>query len=366
MAEMKVKGTIDTRNYERGVDRMRKKNKRFGGGLDKTKSKISSAFKITAIVAFVGALARGISKLVSFGSELNDLSQSIDVNIENMQAWTKAIEDGGGKQQDLVNAMNRVRDAQGRVADGDETMIDAVKRLGISTSEFISLNTEDAMMKIAKSLTASGNEANRMNAVADMMGTRALPRIINGLNMAAGGLDKFKEKITAVDEASAAAMDAAGNWANTVMKNAAASFTNLAAGVLTALGLVDKAEIEKTLRTQERKRAIAKQMREEAARINEERKAAKIEEERLAKIKEIREEEKRILKERAEKMDEIADSVKIEIETDAYRKMGGLVGNRLSREYKLQRQELEIARRQEEYQRSLPKIEKNTRDGGLQ
>jgi hypothetical protein len=353
MSEMRIRGTLDTRNYERGVDKMRQKNEKFGSGLDKIKSRIGMAFKVTAILAFGRAIMRGVAGLVRMGGEIKNLAESVGVAAESLQRMTAVIEDGGGKQQNLVNGLNRVRDAQGAVVDGDQLMIKAIERLGISQEEFVSLDTEGAFRRIASAITAAGNSADAMNAASDILGKRDVKNLVNGMNALARETGRASDDILVLSQRSASALDIAGNRFRRFGQNIKTGFAEIA-GDLAAM--IFKADV-----------ADAKKQAEELARIEVNERAAaveKVKQQRLQALEEVKKKEQEILEKQQEQIAKIERSVKIEIDTDSIRKIGGFAGAQVSEQLRLIKQQTEIARKVEEYQRTLPQIEKNTREGG--
>jgi hypothetical protein len=362
MAEMKVKGTIDTRNYERGVNRMRKKNKEFGSGLGKVGKAIKKAFIAAAIIKVVQWIVRATRATMDWASSLNDSSRALSVNIERLQEWGRLVEDGGGKLKDLENAFNNVRDAQGRAADGDELVIDALKRLGIAAEEFIGLDTEGAAKRIAVALAESGKAANQMNAAGDILGKRTLKRVVNGFIDAANSMDDFEGSMFDVGERAAARLDIFGNKVRRTKEGIMAMWANSMAGAFNLFGALDE-ETDKSIENARELEKVEKRMREAAVKQFK----AEQEKKRLDALRKIREEEEKITKQREEQFAKIRESIKIEIDTDQIRRIGGMVGRGVSEQLTVARMQEERARREEEYLRSLPAIEKNTQTNrGLQ
>lgn len=357
MAEMRMRGTLDTRNYERGVKKMQGENQKFGGGLGKVKGMIAKAFAVTAVIALVRAIGRAISSVVSLGSELNDLSRQTGVNIETLQKYTAAVEDGGGKQANLVNGFNRVRDAQGEVAKGDKVMTEAINALGITTEEFLSLNTDQAFLRISKAITEAGNSAGAMNAAGDILGKRNLPNLINGMNALSESTETAAGNILTLSTESAAGLDALGNKFRRLGQNIKTGFAEIVGGLAAK---VFGANVEKAAEQSRKLEEIDDRIRAKAVKDIK----AKREEERLKKLQEIAAKEDEIRSKQAEEIGKIERSVKLEISTDSMRKIGGFAGGMESPQLQIARQQATIMRKLEEYNKSLPQIEKNTRGGG--
>jgi X-X-X-Leu-X-X-Gly heptad repeat protein len=360
MAEMRIKGTIDTRNYERGVDRMKKKNRDFGGGLDAVKSKIKAAFAVGAIVMFVRRIGQAIANTVRFGSELHDLARQAGVSTDIFMQLSAAIEDGGGKQQDLANGLGRVRDAQGRVIDGDDKMEQSLARLGMTAEEFVGLSTEQAFMAISRAITEAGNSADAMNAAANILGQRGMRNLVNGMNQLASGADGASDGLNTLSNQQSAQLDAMGNSWRRFWQNRRVE----AAGAIASIGsvLFGTRGAEQAIANAEKVAAIEEDIRKTAAKEV----AARREEKRLEALRKIQEAEDQIRQRQAEEIGKIERSVKLEFDSDNMRRIGGFAGAQVSEQFQLQKQQIDIMRKLAEYNRSLPKIEQNTRDqGGL-
>jgi len=354
MATMKVKATLDSRNYERNVDKMRQKNSKFNGGLGKVKGMMKKAFAVAAIIAVVRAIARATMALVNFGSELSDMAAQTGISVESFQKLQRAVRDAGGESQHLVNALTRVKDAQGEVVSGDKMMIEAFDRLGISIGDVASMNTEELFLEISKSLTASGNSADRFSAVADVIGQRNVPKLLEAMNQLANdGFGAMSDGLVTMSNDSAQTLDIVADrwerWKNNV-KTASASV------VADLFGLNDsiQREINKREAQAERIAEIERKTREEAART------LRLKEQTARKEKIAKEEDKR-----AKQIKKIEESVKIQIETDSLRKIGGFAGSQVSDSLRMSRKQVETLEKIKDYQATLPRIEENTRERGL-
>jgi len=360
MATMKVKSTLDSRGYKRGIDEMRRKNKQFGKGLAVVKGAMKKVFVAAAIFALVRAMKRGIGTVVQFGSKISDMAAQTGVGVEALQRLQRAVRDAGGQEQHLVNALTRVKDAQGEVITGDKIMTEAFERLGISIDEVVGLDVEGLFVRMSQALTDSGNAANQFSAVADIIGQRNAPKLLEAMNAASGGVNKLGEDLQVMSNRDAQTLDiVADRWAN-LKTNVKTGAAEIVAGMLGWGKSIDD-ELVRRQEASERIAALELEQRTAALAATK----AKAEEARLEQVEKIAAKEKEAADERERAIGQIRESVTIDVQTDSLRRIGGVAGARVKDSLRLARRQVEILEQIREYEASLPAIEENTAKGGL-
>jgi hypothetical protein len=366
MPELKVKSSLDSRNFNRNVDGMKGKVDKFSGGLMAARAKLKAfmltplGMVITAVIGLGAALVKVGKNAVNFGSKLSDMAAQTGVSVEMFQLLARAVRDAGGEEQHLVNALTRVKDAQGEVITGDKIMTEALDRLGISTEEFVGLNTEEAFMRIAKALTESGNAANEFSAVADIIGMRNVPKLLEAMNALAEGTDEMGEGLKIVTDEATQMLDLQADrwerWKHNI-KSATAEAT---AAVLRFFWIGEEAALDERRRKAEAMEELEKRNRKEALQA-------------MRRKKDLEEQQKleKKLADILAKKKEVAEApTQIRIISDVVARMGGKMGTQAGqlrsiaeRQFNVQQQMLAI---EQQAQTVRQQIAQNTANqGGL-
>jgi hypothetical protein len=362
MAQIRVTSKLDSKGYKKGIDEMKRENKRFGGGLSGIASKLKAAFAVAVIIKFARALGRAVGNLVQFGSKLSDMAAQTGIAVDQFQRLQRAVRDAGGESQHLVNALTRLRDAQGEVITGDKTMTDAFTALGLSAEDVVNMDIDQLFVSISKALTDSGNAAEQFTAITDIIGQRNAPKLLEAMNAAAGGIEKLNDGLYTMSNENAQALDIiADKWANlgnNIKTRFASGFAQLSRTLFGDEGInkrIEAAEKMKELELESRRASLdkMKQKKEEA--------------EAEEKIKNLKEQQKEIDKQTQkykEQVERIEETVKVEIDRDQFRRIGGFAGAGVSEQFRAASQQLEVQKQIEEYAKSLPKIEAKMDDVG--
>jgi len=275
------------------------------------------------------------------------------VAVESFQRLQRAVRDAGGQDQHLVNALTRIKDAQGEVITGDKIMLEALERLNISAEAFVASDVDGATLLLAQALTKSGNAANEFSAVADIIGQRNAPKLIEAFNAMATGADKLGDNLKILSNRNAQILDLmADKWEQfkSNVKTGAATFV----GRLFMRGF--EGEVAERIADQERIAGLEREARvrglAEQKRIASE--AAEAEKEKAVEVHAVRrqhiDDEARIRK-------ELFGTARV----DSFRQVGGLIGNQTSALLRESRLQLELDRARND---RLTEIAANTADNG--
>lgn len=160
--------------------------------LDQTQAMVLSSVQQTA--AKLGGIASslngalqaavlgvGVKGLLDFAGTVSDLSASVNLNTDTFQRWSFALEQSGGKQEDLVKSMgvliSKMEDAKG----GNQGAIDSFARLGITLSDLQRSSPQDLFLRIADALKSSGADGATTAGVMDLLGTKIAMKVIPAL-----------------------------------------------------------------------------------------------------------------------------------------------------------------------------------------
>jgi hypothetical protein len=359
MSTLKFKTSLDSTQYDKGVENIKSKNTGLGGSLGGIQGMIGKAFAIGAVVAFGKAVIDGIGKLAQFGAALHNTAARSGVSVEGLQGFQEAVVKNGGSVGDLDSALQKLQESQNAALTGDKKAIENFDKLGISMDQIAKLDTEGLFKAISQSMYEGGTSANEMASAADLLGKEKLP-FLKGAMLeigAAGG--ELASGWGKVSGASAAALAEMSNEWKGFWKNAKEWATN---GIGTIANALAKGLFGKDLAAKGLQKQADLQEEQMQQRIAD---AEKVKKAELEKNKEVSKEKKKELsgieKETAKIEEDAAKRFgESTAKGDKFAAIGGRLGGFESQQLQLARQQVEIAKRTEEY---LAKIAENTKDG---
>lgn len=170
--DLVAKITLDTSEYEEGLDKSEKKGKSFakslGGGL-KTAAKVGGA-ALGAATAAVGALGaavvNGASKWAAYGDNIDKASQKLGFSAKGYQEWDHILQHSGTSidsvQRGIMSLENAARSGS-----------DAFDELGISQEELASMNSEELWEASIKGLQGIADGGKRAALAQKLFGRQA-------------------------------------------------------------------------------------------------------------------------------------------------------------------------------------------------
>jgi hypothetical protein len=188
LMDLFVKVAYDDKDVDKGIEGTSKKGKGFAKTL-------SAAFKgtaavvgaiSTAAIALGGAFVKGAMDVSDYGSEVNDMSQKLNMSAQGFQEWRYIL---GQSSVDIGVLQGGMKKLSESAVAGSESF----KTLGISQEELSSLSTEELFnITIAQlSEMEAGNE--RTALAADLFG-RSATELLPILNEGADGLEKMRKQ----------------------------------------------------------------------------------------------------------------------------------------------------------------------------
>lgn len=167
-----AKISIDTKDYEKGLDGASNNAKSFGG---KLKSGLATAAKVgaaalttvtTAAVAFSTAMIKGIANTASYGDNIDKMSQKMGISAEAYQEWDAVMQHSGTSMETLKASMKTLANAA-------QTGSDAFDKLGISQKEIASMSQEELFGATITALQNVENETERTYLAGKTLGKGA-------------------------------------------------------------------------------------------------------------------------------------------------------------------------------------------------
>ena len=149
----------------------------------------------------------GVYQLISFAREalqsaaqLTNLSRELGVSTEAIQAFDRAMRLTGGTSEQAQKVWERARDALDQLASGEAKATEEFAALGLSAQDFVGLNLEESLEKIAQGYVKNEQTAGAYNAVLEIIGKRGGPQALQALKeLGAEGLDPLEQKMGGAD-----------------------------------------------------------------------------------------------------------------------------------------------------------------------
>lgn len=163
--DLVAKITLDSSEYEKGLDNSSEKAKGFGDKL-KTAMKVGGT-AITAVTtatsAMTGALVKGASDVASYGDNIDKMSQKMGMSAQAYQEWDAILQHSGSS----IDAMSKgMITLQKKATDS----ADAFSALGISQEEVANMSTEELFAATIAGLQNMGEGAERTALASDLLG----------------------------------------------------------------------------------------------------------------------------------------------------------------------------------------------------
>lgn len=132
---------------------------------------------ITAVIAVINALQ--VSKL---GKEMYTASQQAGFAAQSYQEWQYVLERTGVEASELKEVMKTLTESQTDVLEGNEDMIEAYKKLGMSVKDVVSMNQEELWTNTIKALQNIENTTER-TAIAYKLFSEDTSKLTTVLNL---------------------------------------------------------------------------------------------------------------------------------------------------------------------------------------
>lgn len=132
-------------------------------------------FGAVAGAAGMGLMAR---KAIDLGSKISDLSEQLRINAVSLQTLQAVAVKAGVDQSTLERAIRNVSIRTQEAIDGNSTYGDSFRRLGIDLKTFTNLPTEQKLQVIADAYKRAGKSQEAFADVANVLGQRAGPKML--------------------------------------------------------------------------------------------------------------------------------------------------------------------------------------------
>jgi hypothetical protein len=177
-------------------------------GLDNSdfeKGAVGAETRLGSLMTAMKGLAAGFSaaaitgffkEIIEKGGALQDLSERLDnLSTDSLQAFDFAVRQAGGTTEQATQIWDKSKKALDSLAAGNESATKQFAALGVKASDFVGLNLDQALQKIAEAYAENSAHAGAFDAITDILGTRSAPKL-NAvlLQLAAEGFPQMIEK----------------------------------------------------------------------------------------------------------------------------------------------------------------------------
>ena len=190
---------LDGTNFEMNLKRAQSLAKGVGREISGTLAGIFAVDK----------LAQYGMEAISTAGKLQDLSTQLGVSAKFLQEMKFAAEMGGSSLEEVSGALQKITVARGKALGGDQGLLDAFARFGVTAQEIKSAKIEDIFLKIGKAFEGDANPQNLLTPFRELAGRGAgalIPAMASGLSDAADqakrlGMIMSTDVIDTLDEA---------------------------------------------------------------------------------------------------------------------------------------------------------------------
>ena len=190
---------LDGTSFESGLKRSQSLAKGIGREISGT---LAGIFAVDKLAQF------GMRAIETAG-KLNDLSTQLGVSAKFLQEMKFAADMGGSSLEDVSAALQKITIARGKALGGDQNLLDAFARFGITAQEIKSAKIEEIFLKIGKAFEGDANPQNLLAPFRELAGRGAgalIPAMADGLSDAADqaqrlGMVMSDDVIQSLDEA---------------------------------------------------------------------------------------------------------------------------------------------------------------------
>lgn len=236
MPKARLEGELSINNkpFVKGMNDAVAKSKAAAGDMAGAFSGIGGALAGALSIGAVAAFGRHI---VDLGSELQDSSDKLNINVENLQGLRFAFSQSGTSSEQFDKAMVKLNQSMEKAGTGGEESLSAFKELGIGFEDLIGKSPEEVLAKIADGVKNANNQTTALSAVMELLG-KSGASMVPGLRLGADGILELSNQAQKLSKEDVAALDDFGDACARLWKNievgaakSAIAFTQMKAAI---------------------------------------------------------------------------------------------------------------------------------------
>ena len=161
--------TLDSGDYDKGLDDAEKKSSSFGAGVKKAFAIGATAIAglTTAAATLTTALAKGVSETAAYGDKIDKASQKMGLSAEAYQEWDAVLQHSGTSIDSLTMGLKTLTGEAGK----NNSMF---QELGISQEQLASMSTEDLFNETITALQNMEDAEDRARIASALLGRSAM------------------------------------------------------------------------------------------------------------------------------------------------------------------------------------------------
>lgn len=182
---------LDNSEYEKGLKDSEKSASSFSN-----KAKVAFGVAAKAVIAMVGAITTAsgaIIKLttnaISFADEIDKTSQKLGLSAESYQTWSLAAQMAGAEVSNLQMGIRQLAEFTNKLIEGNEEATLSVSKLGITVSEFSTMNTEKQLSTVVNALQGMTDQTEKARIAQEIFGSRTYMELMPLLNQEQGSVE---------------------------------------------------------------------------------------------------------------------------------------------------------------------------------
>lgn len=187
--DLVAKITLDSSEYEKGLNNASEKAKGFGGKLQ-TAMKVGGAAiaaVTTATTALAGSMVAVAGKTAEYGDNIDKMSQKMGLSAQAYQEWDAIMQHSGTSMETMKAGMKTLANA---VENGNE----AFQRIGLTQEQIASMSQEDLFAATIAGLQKVDNETERTYLAGQLLG-RGATELGALLNTSAEDTEAMRQRV---------------------------------------------------------------------------------------------------------------------------------------------------------------------------
>ncbi|MBQ6413023.1 MAG: hypothetical protein IJI19_06060 [Ruminococcus sp.] len=174
--ELFAKLSLDSKDYEKGLDDGEKKGKSFS---DKLKSGFSTATKVaagavgvvsTAVIAAGTAMVKQTGQVAEYGDHIDKMSQKLGLSAEAYQQWDYVLGQAGTDINSMSTGMKTLTNKLDDAKNGSQSAQDMFAKLGLSLEDLQGMSREDAFEAVIYGFQGMADSTERAALANDLFG----------------------------------------------------------------------------------------------------------------------------------------------------------------------------------------------------
>lgn len=183
-----AKLSLDSSEYDEGLDKAESKGSKFGAGLKKAGAVAAAgvAAATGATIAAGKAFVDGVSDVAAYTDRVDKMSQKMNMSAESFQEWDFVMQHAGTSIDSMQASIKTLSNAA-------ETSKDAFEKLGMSQEQIASMSGEELFNATITALQGVEDETERTYLAGQLLG-RGATELGALLNMSADDVAEMKQQ----------------------------------------------------------------------------------------------------------------------------------------------------------------------------